>query len=60
MSTTVSAFITDLLSKYDHISSNEAILSYVNEVELNDYADIVKIFVNQYYRRQLNLSQFSL
>lgn len=60
MSTTVSAFITDLLSKYEHVYTNADILSFVNEVELNVYADIAKIYTNQYYRRQLNVSQFSL
>ena len=60
LSTTVSAFISDLASKVTHAYANADILSFINDVESNVYADNVKLYAVQYYRRQNNLYQYSL
>lgn len=60
MSTTVAVFITDLDSKFTNGYSSADKLSWVNKVEENIYADVVKLFAVQYYRRQKNVYQYSL
>jgi len=60
MATTVSAFITDLDSKYSNVYSNADKLSWVNLIEENIYASGIENLATQYYRRIKDVSQYSL
>ena len=60
MATTVSAFITDLDSKMPNAYGNADKLSWINDVELNDYADVAKAYANKYYSRTANTDEYTL
>lgn len=59
LATTVQAFITDLDSKYANAFSNADKLSWINEIELNDYADVVRNYLAAYYSRTANVNEIS-
>ena len=50
MATTVQSFITDLASKHTHAYANADILSWVNLVESNVYADVAKSYAAKHDR----------
>jgi hypothetical protein len=58
---TVDAFITSLESKFDCSAYTDTDqVDFINAVESNVYADIIKVYGVQYYNRQINLTQFTL